>query len=147
LLNVSYKIVAKALQIRLQPLLQDVISPEQYAFLPFRHILGNILLQYETVEWPKELDQDLIFLKLDIIKAYNVVSWEFFSSVMHQIGIPNSFTSIVMMLLKDASATILHNGKHTASFSIERGVRQGYSLAPYLFLLIGEALHIVASEE
>lgn len=51
LVDVSYKILAKALQIRLQSLLKDVISLEQSAFLSFRHILGNILLQYETVEW------------------------------------------------------------------------------------------------
>jgi len=56
LLNSSYKIVAKALQIWLQHFLQDVISPEQSAFLPFRHILGNILLQYETVHWAQESD-------------------------------------------------------------------------------------------
>jgi len=51
------------------------------------------------------------------------------------------------MLLKDASTTILLDGKPTASFTIERSVRQGCPLAPYLFLLIGKACHIAASEE
>lgn len=50
LLSVSYKIIAKAMQIQLQHLLQDVISQEQFDFLPNRHILCNILLQYETIE-------------------------------------------------------------------------------------------------
>lgn len=52
-----------------------------------------------------------------------------------------------MMLLKNASATIMLNGKPTDSFPIERGVRQGCPLAPYLFLLIGEALHIAVTKE
>jgi hypothetical protein len=34
LLTVIYKIFAKILQLRLQPMLRDVISPEQTAFLP-----------------------------------------------------------------------------------------------------------------
>jgi len=51
LLNVSYKIIVKALQIRLQPLLCDVISQEQSTFLSNRHIVRNILLQHETIEW------------------------------------------------------------------------------------------------
>jgi len=44
LLNVSYKVLAKTLQLRLQGLLQEVISPEQSAFLPLRYILDNVLL-------------------------------------------------------------------------------------------------------
>jgi len=71
---VTYKIVAKALQIRLQSILKDVISPEQSSFLPSQLILANILLQYKTVEWAKESDQNLIFLKLNFTKAYDVVS-------------------------------------------------------------------------
>jgi hypothetical protein len=42
LLNVTYKIFAKALQIRLQPVLMEVISPDQSAFLPMGFILDNI---------------------------------------------------------------------------------------------------------
>lgn len=145
LLNVSYKILAKAMQIHLQPLLKDVISPEQSAFLPFHHILGNILLQYETVEWAKNSNQDLIFLKLDFTKAYDVVSWDFLLGVMKKLGIPDSFSHIVMMLLQDASASVLINGQPTPPFLIRRGVRQGCPLAPYLFLFVGETLHMAAS--
>jgi hypothetical protein len=36
LLNVLYKFFAKALQIRLQPVLMEIISPDQSAFLPMR---------------------------------------------------------------------------------------------------------------
>jgi hypothetical protein len=49
LLNVSYKIVAKALQHRLQPSLPDLISEDQTAFLPLRYILDNVLVQSETI--------------------------------------------------------------------------------------------------
>lgn len=34
LLNLGYKIYAKAIQLRLQPVLMDIISPDQSAFLP-----------------------------------------------------------------------------------------------------------------
>jgi len=51
------------------------------------------------------------------------------------------------MLSKDASASVLLNGKSIDFFYIRREVRQGCPLAPYLFLLIGEALHMETSEE
>ena len=44
LLTVSYKIFAKTLQLRLQPMLRDVVSPEQTIFLPLRLILDNTVL-------------------------------------------------------------------------------------------------------
>ena len=42
LFTVTYKIFTKALQMRLQPMLRDVISPEQTVFLPLRFILDII---------------------------------------------------------------------------------------------------------
>jgi hypothetical protein len=49
LLNVSYKIVAKTLQHRLQPFLPDLISEDQTAFLPLQYILDNVLVQSKTI--------------------------------------------------------------------------------------------------
>jgi hypothetical protein len=51
LLNVGYKLFAKVLQLRLQPVLMEIISPDQSAFLPLRFILDNVLLTHETLEW------------------------------------------------------------------------------------------------
>jgi hypothetical protein len=72
-LNISYKIYAKALQLRLQPVLMEVINLDQSAFLPLRVILDNILLTQEMMSWAKQSRQSLLFLKLDFSKAYDMV--------------------------------------------------------------------------
>jgi hypothetical protein len=54
LLNMSYKLFAKVLQLRLQPILMDVISMDQSAFLPLRFILDNIFLTHETIAHAKK---------------------------------------------------------------------------------------------
>lgn len=90
--------------------------------MPNRYILCNILLQYETVEWAKESNQDLIFLKLDFIKAYDVVAYKFLFSVMRKLGKPEVFIQLVFLLLHDASALVILNGKTTDQFPIHRGV-------------------------
>jgi hypothetical protein len=43
-----------------------------------------------------------------------------------------------------AEVAVLVNGGETSSFSIQCGVRQGCPIVPYLFLLVGEALNLVA---
>lgn len=69
LLNMGYKIYAKALQLRLQPALMDIISLDQSAFLPMRFILDNLLPTLETMAWAEQSEQALLFLKLDFSKA------------------------------------------------------------------------------
>ena len=140
LLNNSYKIFAKTLQRRLQPILRDVISPEQTAFLPLRFILDNIVLTQEALHWARTSKQPMVFLKLDFSKAYDKVSWHFLFRTMRKMNVSAKFIKWVEMFFTNASAAVNLNGSPGNSFKIERGVRQGCPLAPYLFLIVGEAL-------
>ena len=48
------------------------------------------------------------------------------------------------LLFGNATAAVNINGSPGRSFKVERGVRQGCPLAPYLFLIVGEVLtHII----
>jgi hypothetical protein len=88
LLNVTYKIFAKALQIRLQPIFGEIIHPDQSAFLPMHFILDNILLTHETIHYAKQSAQPLIFLKLDLSKAYDRVDLNCLFVAMSVMGFP-----------------------------------------------------------
>ena len=145
LVNLGYKIYAKALQLRLQPVLMDVISPDQSAFLPLRFILDNLLTTYETMAWAESSNQPLIFLKLDFSKAYDMVDWQCLFMIMDKLGFPQVFIKMVSLLFYDASACIKLNGESSPYFPIQRGVCQGCPLAPYLFLIVAEVLNAMVS--
>lgn len=128
----------------LQLVLCDIISPEQIAFFPLRFILDNIVLTQETLYWAKTSRQPTIFLKLDFSKAYDKVSWRFLFLTMEKIGIGDTFTKWVKFLCGNAKAVVNLNGSLGEDFDIQRGVKQGCPLAPYLFLIVGEVLtHII----
>ena len=140
--NTTYKIFAKALQRRLQPLLVEVIDSNQVAFLAPRFILDNILLTHESIQWAKESRQDSIFLKLDFSKAYDSVDWTFMLQIMEKLGMPKSI-NLILLLFYDALVSININNQATQTFRLYRGVHQGCPLAPYLFIILGEALNVV----
>ena len=141
LLNISYKIFAKALQLCVKDPLSELISPDQSAYLKNRFILDNIMLTQETLSWAKKCRQDTIFFKLDFSKAFDRIDWHFLFCIMSRMGFPNPFIDLVKLTLKDTEASININGHISTSFPIERGVRQGCPLASLLFWIIREVLH------
>ena len=78
LLNITYKIFTRALQLRLQSIPMEIISPDQLTFLPMRLILDNILLMQEIIHYARFLSQPLLFFKLDFSKPYHKVDLCFF---------------------------------------------------------------------
>ena len=69
LLNSDYKLLAKALAIRLGPALQHVIDPTQTAFVPGRWIGDNVLCHLEEVEYLQQTGQPGCIVFLDFSKA------------------------------------------------------------------------------
>lgn len=141
LLNVAYKIYAKALQLHLRPILMGITSPDQAAFLPVTFILDNLFLMQETIDYAKKSNQPLLFLKLDFTKAYDKVDLQFLLAAMQMMGFPLEFIRMTKLLFLGARARVLDNGQVSESFPVLQGVRQGCPLAPYLFSIVGEILN------
>ena len=140
LLNTAYKILAKVYANRMKPLLHNWILPSQTGFVPNRCILDNIFLAFEAIEWTLENKQDLSMLLLDFEKAYDRVNWTFLRQSMTRMGFHSTWINQVMSLNENASASVIVNGEQSKSFTLQRSVRQGCPLAPYLFLLTVDVL-------
>jgi hypothetical protein len=79
-------------------------------------------------------------LLLDFEKAYDRVSWTFLEKTMEKMGFADTWIHRVMSLNRNASATIIVNGEQSQAFNLQRSVRQGCPLVPYLFLLTVDVL-------
>jgi hypothetical protein len=75
LCTVIYKIIAKCMVNRLRPILGDIVSINQSAFVPGRLITDNALVAFEClhfIEHNKNLDKNFCAYKLDLSKAYGL---------------------------------------------------------------------------
>ena len=52
----------------------------------------------------------------------------------------NYFISVIKTMLNNRSCTIMIDGFETQQFKVERGVPQGDTASPYLFILVLEVL-------
>jgi hypothetical protein len=89
LCTVLYKITAKCMFNRLRPLLGEIISANQSAFVPGRLITDNALIAFECLHFMdhnKNQDSNFCTYKLDLSKAYDRVDCGFLKKVMQRMG-------------------------------------------------------------
>ncbi|XP_071728879.1 uncharacterized protein [Rutidosis leptorrhynchoides] len=146
LIGSYYKIIAKLLSNRLRRVIPNLVGFEQSAFIKGRNILDGALIASESLDFLKRKKARSILFKVDFEKAFDFLSWDFLLEIMEKIGFGSKWRMWIMTCLKSASVSVLINGSPTEEFSLERGVRQGDPLSPFLFILAAEGLNLLIKE-
>lgn len=72
---------------------------------------------------------------VDFVKALDLLDREVIWRRLSKIGIPSKIINIVKDLYNNTICCVSHNGKLSAPFTTNRGVKQGCLLSPLLFIL------------
>ena len=94
----------------------------------------------ETVHTIKKEKPRAFALNLDLSKAYDRVGWTFVRLLLIKIGVALEVIEWIMGCLLSTSFLVLINGSPSNFFQPTRGLRHGFPLSPFIFLLVAEAL-------
>lgn len=120
LCNVVYKIVSKCMVNRLRPLLGELISDNQSAFVPGRLITDNSIIAFECIHHIQSLKENspaFCAYKLDLSKAYDRVDWVFLEKALLKWGFSQFWVSRVMACVSLVKYSVKFNGKILESFT------------------------------
>ena len=118
LCDVIYKIISKVLANRLKPILNDIISESQSAFIADRLITDNVLIAFESLHHMKTNctgRTGFMALKQDMSKAYDRVEWGFLEKILLKMGFQESWVAMIMECITTVTYSILVNGEDRKS--------------------------------
>ncbi|GJX07756.1 RNA-directed DNA polymerase, eukaryota [Tanacetum coccineum] len=114
LIGCIYKVVTKIMANRLTMVISDIVSNTQSAFITERQILDGPFIINEILNWCKRKCKKAMLFKVNFAKAYDSVRWDYLNDVLVAFGFGSKWCQWI----------------------------RGDPLAPLLFILMMESLHL-----
>ena len=137
---ITCKIAAKSIANRIKTVLPDIINNDQTGFIKGRFTGENIRLIDSVIGFAKERNIPGLLLVLDFEKAFDTIEWPFIRKTLRYFGFGDGVINWMNIFYGNVESCVLKNGWASNFFEIQRGVRQGCPLSPYLFVLTVEVL-------
>ena len=129
------KIINKMLLNRIQPYIDPLLRPNQNGFRSGRSTMAHILELRMLIEGIKSHDLNAVIIFVDFKKAFDSIDRGKMLEMLAAYSIPSIITNTIALFYENTEARIITPDGETEFFKISKGVLQGDTLAPFLFII------------
>lgn len=140
LLNIDYKIAAKALASRISEVLPTIINTDQNGFLKKRGANLNIRLIEDILRYTEKNNIKGAMICIDFKKAFDTIKRDFILYSLKLFNFGEKITNWIKTMFNNTVSCVLHNGHMSSFFAQRNGLRQGCNLSPLLYVVAAEVM-------
>ena len=144
----DYKILTRALSLRLRTVLPDILDIDQSYCVPGRHIIDNVRFISDATCYDNQENISLAIVSLDQEKAFDRIHHNYLFKTLESFGFGEYFISCIKTVYTNVYSLLKINNSLTSPFQFRRGNRQVFSLSCQLYAICLEPLlHKLRSNE
>ena len=135
LLATDYKILAKALSLKMQEVISSLVHTDQVGYIKGRYIGENIRKIEDIINYTSLKNVPGTLALINFQKAFDTVEWPYLFQTLKRFNFGECFISWICLLYTNISSCVSNNGYISNYFTLTRGIRD-------LFILVAEILAI-----
>ena len=120
---------------RIEPKIDYILRKNQNGYRRNRSITLQILTIRRILEGVRAKNLQATLLFLDFTKAFDSIHRGKMEKILLAYGLPKETVAAITILYRNIKVKVCSPDGDTEYFDIVAGVQQGYTLAPYIFII------------
>ena len=133
LLSIPGKVFGKMVIERVRKLTCERVWDVQSGFMPGRSCIDQVFSLRMIVEKYLAVDRKVFSVFIDLEKAYDRVDRLLLWKVLAEYGVNGKLLRAIQAMYDNSRACVRMSGRESGLFQIDKGVRQGCVMSPWLF--------------